>query len=146
MEHELKIDNKQVDILKQNCLALLSKDSIWIYTLMKSGTTYTLLFLSNYYNYLYGNKKAVDYDEMKNSFIHHSIDMEIGKNKLDQYFQSINKSSIIKPKIIHTHTFIESELWKKNISIYRNPMDFIISSYFYWYINRGIKEIGRAHV
>jgi len=78
-------------------------------------------------------------NKMKKKFIYHSIDVEIKRDNLNKYFSRINESSVISPKIIHTHTFIESEFWKKNISIYRNPLDFIISSYFYWYINRGKK-------
>lgn len=124
-----------------NSLVLLSEDSIWVYTLMKSGTTYTLLFLANYINYLAGNRNAVSFDEMQSKFILHSLDGKIKEIDIELYLKEFRelKETVIKKRIIHTHEFFNSTLWDKNISLYRNPLDFIISKYYYFYINRGLK-------
>jgi len=124
-----------------NSLVLLSEDSIWVYTLMKSGTTYTLLFLANYINYLAGNRNAVSFDEMQSKFILHSLDGKIKEIDIELYLKEFRelKETVIKKRIIHTHEFFNSTLWDKNISLYRNPLDFIISKYYYFYINRELK-------
>ena len=124
----------------ENCIVSLSEDSVWIYTLMKSGTTYSLLFLANYLNYLNGGRTRVSYDEMQLKFILHSMDVKIRNEKIEPFLKEHKKltDETQFPRIIHTHSFIPSNLWSKNICLYRNPLDFIISGYYYFYINRGI--------
>jgi len=133
--------NAEIINLTNNCIYSFSRDSIWIYTLMKSGTTFTLLFLSNYISYLKGEREHVSYDQMQQKFILHSLEDRIKNIDLNDFIRINSKlcKEIAIPPIIHTHIFIESEQWLKNISLYRNPLDFIISSYFYFYINRGAR-------
>lgn len=129
----------EYDQLLYNCLSIYSYNSIWVYTLMKSGTTYSLLFLANYLNYIGGGRNGISYDEMQSKYILHSLDIQICRNNLTPFLNMKKESKGIEdyPNIIHTHSFIETDLWLKNISLYRNPLDYIVSSYYYWYINRG---------
>ncbi len=132
-------EKKQLEI---GLLSTLSKDGIWIYSLKKSGTTYTALFLSNYVNYCMGNKEAVSFDEMNMKYCVHSIDSKL---KADNILQLHRENVFIKDQykgyrsLFTTHRFIEGGFWSKNICLYRNPLDYIISSYFFQYVNRGKK-------
>ncbi len=130
-------DKKAIDQIKKNALIALSIDSVWIYTLMKSGTTYSLLFLSNYLNSLYGDGSKVSYDQMQNDFFFHSSERRLKSKDLGLLIENRKKISTEIPSIIHTHEFIEHHLWNKNISLYRNPLDYLISFYFYFYKKRG---------
>ncbi len=127
----------KINFLNENCLTMLSVDSIWIYTLMKSGTTYTLVFLANYLNNLFGDGKNVSFDQMQDQFFFHSVDTRIEQKKLGSLIQKRNKVSPLIPSVIHTHKMLEYGLWVKNISLYRNPLDYTISSYYFHHINRG---------
>lgn len=133
---------KEKEELERSLLATLSKDGVWIYSLMKSGTTYTALFLSNYVNYFLGNKNAVAFDEMNLKYCVHSIESRLKTENLIQIQKEnvfINDQYGGYRSLFTSHRFIEGELWSKNIGLYRNPLDYIISSYFFHYINRGQK-------
>ncbi|MBS2210207.1 sulfotransferase domain-containing protein [Carboxylicivirga mesophila] len=128
-------------LLEDNCLIAMSNNSYWIYTLMKSGTTYTLLFLANYLSYIKGDKEWVDFDKMQSDYFFHSSESNIMKRNLGETFNNL-KSLLKEPssrQIVHSHKFINGDLWYKNFSLYRNPLDYLISIYFFHYINRGIK-------
>lgn len=135
----IKAFDKKIE-LQNSLLSTLSNNSIWIYSLMKSGTTYTALFLSNYFNYLYGDKRGVDFDRMNKEYCVHSLE---GKLKPEMLQKMLNENLFFNNKfndyngLFTTHVPIKGDLWNKNISLYRNPLDFIISSYFFHYINRG---------
>ncbi len=128
---------RAIELLKKNALIALSTDSIWIYTLMKSGTTYSLLFLSNYLNLIYGDGKRVSYDQMQENFFFHSSERRLKSKDLGVLIENRRKISKDIPSIIHTHEKIEHALWLKNISLYRNPLDYIVSYYFYFLKKRG---------
>lgn len=132
-----KKQKEKARILKSNCLEALSIDNIWIYTLMKSGTTYSLVFLANYLNNIYGDKSLVNFDRMQSDFFLHSADNQVNKSHIGELINNKNKISDKIPTIVHTHTMIQSSLWAKNISLSRNPLDYIISCYFFHHINRG---------
>jgi hypothetical protein len=104
---------------------------------MKSGTTYSLIFLANYLNYIFGDKSPVTFDQMQNNFFFHSADRQIDKKDLGPLLRHKKSISNKIPTIIHTHSNIQGGLWAKNISLYRNPLDYIISSYYFHHINRG---------
>jgi len=130
-------DKKAIDQIKKNALIALSIDSVWVYTLMKSGTTYSLLFLSNYLNSIYGDGSKVSYDQMQDNFFFHSSERRLKSKDLGQLIVNRRNISSEIPSIIHTHEFIDHNLWKQNISLYRNPLDYLISFYFYFYKKRG---------
>ncbi len=138
--HRLKKSLKKNANLQDSLLTLLSKDSLWIYSLMKSGTTYSALFLSNYFNYVYGDKKGVDFDHMNKAYCIHSLESNLQANNITQL---LSKSAFHTSDIagyqafFTTHVPIHSGLFKKNISLIRNPLDYIISSYYFHYVNRG---------
>lgn len=122
-----------------NGIELLIENSIWIYTLPKSGTTFVLLFLSNYIGYLLGSETAITYDEMLKKYILHSADHKIKNYDIREYINYSNSiyNQIGLSRITHTHNY-HSDCFKKVISINRNPLDYLISSYYYFYIKRNI--------
>ncbi len=126
--------------LKSSLLSLLSNNSIWLFSLMKSGTTYTALFLSNYFNYLYGDRKGVDFDRMNREYCNHSLESHLN---LEDITKREKENKFVTQQLagyngfFTTHIPIKKDLWSKNISLYRNPLDYFISSYFFHYVNRG---------
>jgi hypothetical protein len=110
---------------------------------MKSGTTYTVNVLVNYMRLLMdGNSKPIDYALL---IRFHSTHKEIDKN-IDKMIESQKK--LLKPhgynSFIHTHKKIDS-LSKKTILLSRNPLDYIVSKYFYIYKNRS-KDVSITEV
>ncbi len=128
---------REVESLSDNLLTSLSCDGIWIYTLMKSGTTYTLLFLSNYLNLLYGDGYSVDYDRMQKEFFFHTAEKNIGGKDIGNLIENRKSISEKIPNVIHTHVPLNYNLWDKCICLYRNPLDYIISSFFFHKVKRG---------
>ncbi|MEZ5034975.1 MAG: sulfotransferase domain-containing protein [Chitinophagaceae bacterium] len=132
---------KEKDILNNNCLSLLSENSVCIYTLMKSGTTYTILFLSNYINFVYGDKKPVNFDSANKQFCIHGIETKILLPNIGELKKN-NKISTLLPSynlIFSTHQFIKNNIAKKIVCLQRNPLDILISRYYFHYLKRGIK-------
>ena len=130
--------------LQHEVCTALSNNAVWIYTLMKAGTTYTALFLSNYFNYIFGDKQPVDFDTMNKNFCIHSFMGKIKQHKIrvadlykTNYFFSKRLGGY--EGMFTTHEEIKGALWQKCICLNRNPLDYIISSYFFHYVNRGIK-------
>lgn len=130
--------------LAANLLTMMSHNSVWIYSLRKSGTTYTALFLSNYFDYLYGSKDGVTIDSMGKKYCIHSLSNRIKKNVFD--CEILLKENLFYSKglggysgMFTTHDYLSNSSWERAICLYRNPLDYCISFYFYHYINRGIK-------
>lgn len=141
--HYSKREIQRRECLEQAIFHSVCHKSVWLHTLMKSGTTYTLLFLANYLNYVYGDKKRVDYDKMVGEFFWHSFESTMFRKDLGRFlrdhFFSTHSQEIGFNGVIHSHLDLNSDNWKKAICLYRNPLDYVISSYFFHYINRGIK-------
>lgn len=129
--------NKSHPIVKQSIhklLRILLNDKIWLYSLMKSGTTYTLLVLANYVLKNQGISDEIDFESLNNYGIIHGLNVyEILKNK--QIINNLVSSKTDYP-IYHTHTYVDTN-FKKSIMLTRNPLDFIVSSYFFHFKNRG---------
>ncbi len=128
---------KENKLLSDNLLTSMSYEGIWIYTLKKSGTTYTLLFLSNYLNLLYGNGKEVDFDEMQSNFFFHSAENKIKTCDIGKELLNRKHLSDKIPNVIHSHTALNYDFWEKCICLYRNPLDFVVSSFFFHKLKRG---------
>ncbi|MDT9234645.1 MULTISPECIES: tetratricopeptide repeat protein [Limnospira] len=119
---------------RDKMLSLLLYNKIWLYSLMKSGTTYTLMVLANYIARISGANKDIDFDSMKNYGIIHGLNVyELLKDKtMIEYLLNLKTDW----QIYHTHIYVEAD-FKKVIMLTRNPLDFIISSYFFHFKNRG---------
>lgn len=129
-------------ILQRNMFSCASQNAIWLYTLMKSGTTYTLLFLSNYISFVFGDRSSVDFDRMNGEFFWHSFESAMCREEFEQLCANGMFARGLIPGyrgLIHTHVDTESNEWSKAICLYRNPLDYIISSYYYFHVNRGIR-------
>ncbi|MEL7035971.1 MAG: tetratricopeptide repeat protein [Cyanobacteria bacterium J06592_8] len=123
-------------------LSILLDDKIWLYTLMKSGTTYTLMVLANYIAQLQGINDKIDFDSIgKYGFVHGLNVYELLTNK--NVINNLLSTKTDYP-IYHTHTYVDTN-FRKIIMLIRNPLDFIVSSYFFHFKNRGknveIKEV-----
>ncbi len=132
-----KFLQEEVKLLSENLLESIADGGIWVYTLQKSGTTYTLLFLSNYLNLIFGDRQEVDFDTMHSKFFFHSAEKRIKTSDVGKVIEHRNSISEKIPKVIHTHIALDYSLWNKCICLYRNPLDQIISSFYFHKIKRG---------
>ncbi len=136
--------NKIKKIQKANelsiSMALLSKDSLLFYSQVKSGTTYTVIFLINYINEIY--ELGLDHKGIFDILPYfHCTAQTVKKTSAANL---IEKQSKLAPKeklplFIHTHIPI-SDFSDKRVLLTRNPLDYLVSSYFFFYINQG-KEV-----
>ena len=119
-------------------MSLMSKDSIWFYSQMKSGTTYTIIFLINYINEI--NDLNLSKKDIFNilPFLH-SFESRAKSNSISKIREEqrniLNGTEL--GYFLHTHVNIE-DFSRKRILMTRNPLDYIISCYFFHYVNRGI--------
>ncbi|WP_299007965.1 sulfotransferase domain-containing protein [uncultured Shewanella sp.] len=132
-----RTDKKLEQMKRKIVLSSLTKDNIWFYSQMKSGTTYTINFLINYFT-LHKNK-VHDFSELKSklNFFHstHQLIKSVSPSKIINEQESILKGYDFS-LIVHTHENI-IDYSKKRILMTRNPLDYIVSSYFFHYKNRG---------
>lgn len=134
-----KLDKTTTKIINDNKLTYMTKNGVWFYTQMKSGTTYTINFLINYLNLLNDfNSGPVD---SKKISLFHSTHQSVTRTpeeeilfKQGEVLALTNLSSFV-----HTHHKIISNS-KKTILMTRNPLDYIVSKYFYMHKNRDSKK------
>jgi hypothetical protein len=133
-EKEIKSLNKYIKViesrLKDEQVSLLTVDSVWFYTLPKTGSTYLRNVLVNYINvHFNGAIKPVTKDLGKLFHNFHSQNIDSTHFMVGQ--QEIMKNTDYQ-LFVHTHKIIKSHA-KKNIFILRNPLDYIVSRYFWEY-------------
>ncbi|WP_299495473.1 sulfotransferase domain-containing protein [uncultured Shewanella sp.] len=128
-----KLNKIQQDLL----LSSLSKDNVWFYSQMKSGTTYTINFLINYFSLQSKQEYNIELIKSKLSFFHstHQVIKHVSPSKIISEQGSILKEYDFS-LIVHTHENI-IDYSKQRILMTRNPLDYITSSYFFHYKNRG---------
>ena len=135
---EEKKNNRLVQQLKNEQMAMLTLGGIWFYTLPKTGSTYLRNFLTNYINILLNDST-----------------LPLGKNE-GKKFHNFNSQNLNNPDIlygqrfiwsktkystfVHTHMKIKSYA-EKNIFILRNPLDYTVSRYFWDYKNGSSTEL-----
>lgn len=128
------------------------KHSIILRTLPKSGTNYLRLILTNYFSNLKNlenNQKfeEVDYDRMNTLFPNIRDHVFRGKKYKPAEISFKNVKGEKYSDFMYDHgSIIEKYIFrflikpKKLIFLYRNPLDILISRYFYFYKNRVGKE------
>lgn len=124
---------------KHTQISIMSMDSVWFYSQMKSGTTYTIIFLINYLNEI--SKSELSKKDIFDILPYfHSVLNVINNNTPSQIREQQDKliENIDFPYFLHTHKMID-DFSKKRILMSRNPLDYLISSYHYHYVNRGKK-------
>ncbi|MEP3351530.1 MAG: sulfotransferase domain-containing protein [Marinomonas sp.] len=121
-------------------ISQMSRDSVWFYSQMKSGTTYVIIFLLNYIN----NLQRLSFDkkiifELLPYF--HSIEVQLNKHSPSEIreMQRAVLSGLDFDCFLHTHKNI-IDFSDKRIFITRNPFDYLISRHFFHYLNRGNKK------
>lgn len=138
-----------------NCLPLLcGENRIWLHTLRKSGTTFTINVLVNYiveegirrslypptFDPLLPHREALDPEVMR---AFHTMERKLGRATL---VDTLNKQrDVLRPTwnieaLVHTHRNIPSPLFKYILVLTRNPFDYAISSYHFHIKNRGGTE------
>lgn len=136
--------------------SLISKsipNSIFVCTIPKSGTTYTINFLANYIVNLNTElTEKVRFDELVQNGVFHTVDTPLLMKNIDdisQYSKSISSISSSNnaisrncsfDHIIGTHKYHESYNFNKAIFLYRNPLDFLVSIYNFEYVKKGIDK------
>lgn len=110
----------------------LLNNHAWIFTLPKSGTTYTLLFLANYKAKIYDRGAPdVDFQSLNGMEVYHSL--RTGKSLSDLQSKSTPNS------IYHTHDYPACN-FSRAVGLFRHPFDFLISSYYFHFANRKGKD------
>jgi len=131
-----KINSKNTEMQK---IQLLMNNNVWFYSLMKSGTTYTINFLINYINIEFNDGNEALELKFLNAF--HSTSSRL-KSKSPAYIRS-TQNEVLKNTnfnlLIHTHNNI-SDFSAKRVMITRNPLDYIVSKYFWHYKERGAND------
>lgn len=133
----IKKRGKYVKNLKANYLVEISRDSLWLYTIPKSGTTLLINFLGKYLFCL--KNKTKEYPLSNNIFetlLHHTIHNQ-AKNKLvDLHSNKKLMNYYGYNYFVSTHCNINNAKPKKTILVYRKPEEYIYSIYNYKYLNR----------
>ena len=133
----LKERRKYVKNLKANYLIEISKNSFWLYTIPKSGTTLFINFLGKYLYCLKNKTKKYPYsNEIFEKLLHHTIHnqakhklVDLKPNKELMTFFGYNY-------FVSTHCIINNVNPKKTLLLYRDPKEYIYSIYNYKYLNR----------
>lgn len=123
------------NISNEQTLSLMSQNSIWFYSQMKSGTTYTVIFLMNYLNEL-NQCNLSKKDILLQVPYFHTMEKAIKRYSVAKI--RYNQRLVLKecmPYLLHTHIAI-NDFSLKRILITRNPLDYLVSSYFFHYVNR----------
>ena len=132
-----RTDKKLEKMQQELLLSSLTKDNVWFYSQMKSGTTYTINFLINYF--VLQNKQEYNIELIKSKllFFHstHQIIKHVSPSKIISEQGRILKGYDFS-LFIHTHGNLV-DYSKRRILMTRNPLDHITSNYFYLYKNRG---------
>ncbi len=158
LSNDLEIQSKGISTEKK--LRLISNrakissaidDSIFIFTIPKSGTTYTINFLANYICNIKEEKPvSIAFENLVENGVFHTFDtplLNYNVNDTQLYEKSVKsistKNSTIARKtqyshILGTHKYHSSYLFDKAILLYRNPLDFLVSIYNFEYVKRGI--------
>ncbi len=88
-------------------------------------------------NLLYGDGNPVDFDEMQSKFFFHSAENKIKTSDLGKEILNRKHISDKIPDFIHSHIALNYDFWSKCICLYRNPLDFVVSSFFFHKFKRG---------
>lgn len=137
------VDNIKKHIKKENIetqrditLSFLTYNGIYFFSMMKSGTTYTINFLINYLN-VKDNDALEPLSSQVLALFHstHSTIMNKQPHRLIFAQEKILRKTEYSI-FVHTHHLIKS-LTNKNIIVYREPIDYIISKYHWKYKDRG---------
>lgn len=122
-------------------------NSIYLTTLPKSGTTYTLHFLANYIKGILTKRGSTDlppvnFSTLNNHYFFHSFESRIKEPgaliQLSRH-DKIQKATNHKfNTLVHTHEVLTESPWSRCIILRRNPLDFLISAHNFWYTKRGI--------
>lgn len=131
---ELRQAKKERTAYRDELLSVLLHSRNWVYSLKKSGTTYTLLVLANYLSRLSGREENTAFDEMPEFGVIHSIERKLLNSALVEAVLRQNPDRTA----IHTHKFVPAA-YRKAILLMRNPLDYLVSSYFFHYKHRGIE-------
>ena len=126
--------------LKEVTLSAISRDSVWFYSQMKSGTTYTIIFLINYLN-LVSKKGFTSKDVYEILPYFHSINAAIDRTSVSKIREEQRRliEGVTNKYFLHTHDQI-IDFSEKRVLLNRNPLDYLVSSYYFWYVNRGKKD------
>jgi hypothetical protein len=121
------------------------KNYIILNSIHKSGTTYFRLIFANYLKLYYDKtQQLVTYKEMQSNILPNERDgCFLKKNKTKNYIKPIDK--VIRntkyEDLIYGHSYKYLEYCKgKIVSLHRNPLDIIVSRYFYSWEYRADKE------
>ena len=106
----------------------------------KSGTNFVRLFLANYFRLVYeGADSRTDYETMHNVLFPNERGRYLRRGTLEPPHDIMRNTPFSDFLYCHQTTFFEF-FEGKLIFLYRNPLDFIISSYFYRWKNRPGKQ------
>lgn len=122
----------------------IEKDSIVIHSIPKSGTTYLRLFLTNYLKIYFDDiEEPITYRKMTKMFPNLRENL-LNINNSYEYQQpdSVIGNTPYKD-LIWGHSITAMELCEgKTVYLYRNPLDTIISQfYFYWKYREGRENL-----
>ena len=133
----LGLSPKISEVHVYNELSKMSKESVWFFSQMKSGTTYTVIFLINYLSLL--KKESPSKSQLSSILPYfHSLENRLLESYSLNSIMDKQKSLFsgnLDSYVLHTHNNFESHS-EKTVIITRNPLDYLVSSYFYHYVNR----------
>ncbi|WP_333913721.1 sulfotransferase domain-containing protein [Vibrio coralliirubri] len=127
--------------------------SIFVCSIPKCGTTYTINFLANYVTNIDSKYPVqVNFDQLIQNGVFHTVDTPMftpNVTDLNLYkanvasLLSVNTSISNKSKyshIIGTHKFQDNYEYNKGVFLYRNPLDFLVSLYNFEYKKKGLEK------
>ena len=109
------------------------KDWLILNTIPKSGTMYFMMFMANYFRLVYEDADdRTSYHEMQNVLFPNERARYIRTGRLEPPHPIMANSPFSDFLFCHQTTFLEY-FNGKLVFLYRNPLDLIISSYFYFW-------------
>ena len=128
------------DQVADNLVRAVSQRQGFIHSIPKSGVTWCLLLIANYWARSSGRTEPVDFDVLNSDYILHSIDKNARNYKFHKWL--LHRKTFIDnahsiETLIHSHKPVPDLSFKKSLLLFRNPYDFVLSYHKYLVTARG---------
>lgn len=112
-----------------------ASSNVWFFSQPKTGTTLICNVIA-FYNSLKYDLESIDFDNIAKA--------GVGRKEIGNIERSLSdfvkfKTSSSSPVVVHTHSDLENVCSPKFFATTRNPLDFAVSAYFFWYKNRKVR-------
>jgi hypothetical protein len=130
---ELVRDDVRAEVTREHWQSLL-EGNIWVFTCMKSGTTYLLNAIAAYRSLEFA-ERDFDFDTIH----HYGVIRGLYPVQLARLIDFSKNGARVNSLLFHTHRRLDAR-FERAVLLTRNPYDFVVSSYNFHYKRRRGRE------